>query len=118
MPLKTYTGSCHCKAVTYTANVDLSFTILCNCSICHKAGTLLAFTTEEEFTLHTGAENLQDYMFNTQAINHLFCKTCGIKSFGRKQEPDGSKVVAINIRCLDDVDIETIELTKIDGKSF
>ena len=31
---------------------------------------------------------------------------------------DGSEMVAINVRCLHDVDLDALNVTKVDGKSF
>ena len=71
---------------------------------------------ESSFTLEKGEKNLTDYQFNTKVIHHLFCKTCGVRSFGRGVGPNGP-MVAINTRCLDDVDATTLNIHHYDGKS-
>ena len=86
--------------------------------MCGKAGTLLAFIPGTDFTLLAGEEALSDYQFNNKSIHHLFCATCGIKAFARGEGPDGQKTVAINARCLDNVDISTLSIEHCDGKSF
>ena len=63
---------------------------------------------EDKFTLETGEDDLTDYQFNKHVIHHLFCKTCGIKSFARGNGPTGP-TVAINVRCLDGVDVSKSE---------
>jgi hypothetical protein len=60
---------------------------------------------------------LTDYRFNKQRIHHLFCSVCGIKSFARGTGPDGTQMTAINARCLDGVEIDTLPVFKYDGKS-
>ena len=115
---KTYTGSCHCGAVSYEADADLSRIISCNCSICRKRGLLLAFIAEDAFRLKGGEDTLTDYTFNKGAVHHLFCSKCGVGSFGRGTRPDGVKTVAINVRCLDGVDLETLNIRKFDGASL
>jgi hypothetical protein len=42
---------------------------------------------------------------------------CGIKSFARGIARDGSATVAINTRCLDDIDLARLNVTPFDGKS-
>lgn len=114
-----YTGSCHCGAVRYTVEADLSRPVVaCNCSMCGRAGSLLAFAPVDKFTLEQGSDALTDYQFHKHVIHHLFCKTCGIKSFARGTRPGGKEVVAINVRCLDGVDPSALVVTPFDGRSL
>ena len=101
---QTYTGGCHCGAVRYQVDMDLKQgTIRCNCSICSKARAWLAAVGGNDFRLLQGAEVLSDYQFGNKRIHHLFCKNCGIKSFGRGLGADGSEFIAVLVNCLDDV---------------
>jgi hypothetical protein len=104
--------------VRYEAAIELGEVIACNCSRCGRLGSLLAFIPASDFTLTSGEGDLQDFQFNKHVIHHLFCKTCGIQSFARGTGPGGAEMVAINARCLDDVDIDTLEINKVDGRSF
>lgn len=118
MAAGTYKGHCHCERVAYEVNLDLGKVISCNCSICSKKGTLLAFTNGDNFKLLKGEDSLSDYQFNKKAIHHLFCKNCGVTSFARGTTPDGKKMIAINARCLDGVDLSKLTIQEVDGKSF
>ena len=67
----------------------------------------------------SGAAALTDYQFNKRAIHHLFCATCGIESFARGKRPnDGADLVAVNARCLDGVDVESLTVKHVDGRSL
>ncbi len=115
---QTYTGGCHCGKVRYEVDMDtLKNVVSCNCSICTKRGTLLAFAPAHHFRLLSGAESLSDYQFHKKIIHHLFCKECGVASFGRGVGHDGSEMVAVNARCLDDIDVTSLSVTHYDGKS-
>ena len=111
-------GGCHCGMVRYEVTTNLTPVMSCNCSICQKRGALWSFVDAAQFRLLSGEENLADYQFNRKVIHHQFCRTCGIESFARGSRPDGSEVVAINVRCLDDVDPAALTLTPFDGKSL
>lgn len=115
---RTYTGGCHCGRVRYEVTTDLGQVISCNCSICTKKGYLLTFVQPEHFKLVSGGDGLTDYQFKTKMIHHLFCSTCGIGSYGTGTTPDGRAMYAVNVRCLDDVDLSALTLTPVDGKSF
>ena len=113
----THHGGCHCGAVRYRVELDLGQSVIsCNCSMCGRSGTLLAFVPASAFTLERGAEQLSDYQFNRKVIHHFFCKTCGIKSFARGEGPQGP-MAAVNVRCLDDVDLDALKVQRFDGKS-
>lgn len=118
MANETHHGTCHCGAVQYDVELDLSQPVIgCNCSMCGRAGTLLAFVPPAQFTLHEGEDALTSYKFNKHVIDHLFCSTCGIKPFARGKGPDGSPMIAVNVRCLEDVDVGALAVHSYDGKS-
>lgn len=115
---KKYTGGCHCGRVRYEVTVDLSEpAVTCNCSMCGRSGTMLRFVPAADFKLISGEDSLTEYRFNSKVINHLFCKVCGIKSFAAGSGKDGVERRAINVRCLDDVDLQTIPTRHVDGRS-
>jgi hypothetical protein len=117
MAVSHHQGGCHCGAIRYSVEIDPDAqAIACNCSMCGRSGTFLQFVPEDKFKLEKGEGNLTDYQFNKHKIHHVFCKTCGIKSFARGEGPKGP-MVAINVRCLDGVDPFTVKTQHFDGKS-
>jgi hypothetical protein len=115
---KKYTGGCHCGSVRFEVTLDLAEpAITCNCSICNRSGTVLRFVPASAFELLSGADALTDYRFNNKVINHHFCRVCGIKSFASGVTPSGAETRAINVRCLDGVDLASIATHAYDGKS-
>lgn len=117
MAIQHYCGSCQCGAVRFEADLDLDHTVTCNCSRCRRLGSILAFTPEAAFKLLAGEGAMSEYLFNTKKIHHLFCATCGIEPFGKAQAPDGTDMVAVNVRCLDDVDVASLHPVAHDGAS-
>lgn len=102
--IRLHKGSCHCGDVRFECELDLNDgTSKCNCSICAKSRFWKAIVPADKFHLLQGAGRLADYQFGSRNIHHQFCKTCGVKPFGRGNfEPIGA-FYAVNIMCLDDV---------------
>lgn len=114
---KSYEGGCHCGAVRYRVTMALDRAITCNCSICQKTGTVLSFVPAARFSLLQGEDALTDYQWGKKRIHHLFCRRCGVRSFARGAMPDGTPMAAVNVRCLDGVDLDAVATTRFDGRS-
>jgi hypothetical protein len=113
----TYQGSCHCGAVAYEVEGEIQGAIMCNCSICHRKGGPLWFVPRANLRFKQGEDKLKAYTFNKHHINHLFCPTCGIHTHGAADDPKGNAMAAINLRCLEGVELESLQITPYDGRS-
>lgn len=111
-----YRGSCHCGAVEFEVDADLSQVVRCNCSICRRKGAIMCRVPEQNFTLLKGREDLTLYQFNSMRAEHYFCRHCGIYPYHRTfRDPN---MLAINVGCLDGVDPFKLQVKEFDGRSL
>jgi hypothetical protein len=119
--LRTYRGSCHCGAVRFEADIDLTQpTYRCNCSVCTRNRFWAAALKPAAFRLLEGKNEVTQYLFNSMQNEHYFCKTCGVRAFGRGRTPDDHEMVGVNIGCLEDASPEELAAAPIvycDGKN-
>jgi hypothetical protein len=108
-------GGCHCGAVAFEVQAPGDIEVSeCNCSICAKAGYLHLIVPKTRFRLAKGEDSLTTYEFNTRTAKHLFCRTCGIKSFYvPRSHPDG---ISVNARCLDPDAIKSMRVVPFNGR--
>ncbi|MET0291278.1 MAG: GFA family protein [Steroidobacteraceae bacterium] len=111
-----YSGSCHCGAVAFDVEGTLESALACNCSLCGRKGSLLWFVPRSAFRLTTREDASEVYEFNQHVIQHRFCKTCGIHPYAEGVSPDGP-MAAVNVRCLEGVDLASVPVTHYDGRT-
>jgi hypothetical protein len=103
---KSYSGSCHCRAVTFEVDVDLreAGTGKCNCRICWKMRMWSAKVRPEDLRVTSGADALTRYWPRT--IGGGFCKRCGVTPFtiAETAEWNAGRTVSINLATLDGVE--------------
>ena len=113
-----YQGSCHCGQVAFEIEGELEGVMSCNCSMCQRKGTLMWFLPRPALTLLTPPENLATYTFNKHVIQHRFCPTCGIHPFGEGVDPSGAAMAAVNVRCLEGVEIGELKVQHFNGRDL
>ena len=113
-----YNGSCHCGKVAFEAEGEIKEAVACNCSICQRKGSLLWFVPREKLRLLTPENAASAYTFNKHVIKHRFCPVCGIHPYGEGVDSKGDSIAAINIRCLDGIDLAAIPTRNYDGRAL
>jgi hypothetical protein len=113
-----YSGSCHCGNIRFEVEGELGRATACNCSICSRKGSLLWFVPRARLKLLVPDENVADYTFGPATVHHRFCPTCGIHPYGEGSMPDGTPIAAINVRCLEGVEIESLPIDHFDGRAL
>ncbi|MDW5443428.1 GFA family protein [Polaromonas sp. SM01] len=111
-------GSCHCGRVKFEVEGDITSALSCNCSICLRKGSLLWFVPRGAMRLLTPEEDTSTYLFSKHLIKHRFCPNCGLHPYGEATAPSGEAMAAINIRCIEGIDLQAIAVTHFDGRSI
>jgi hypothetical protein len=117
--LKTYRGACHCGAVRFEADLDLTQpTFRCNCTICRRTRFWAAVARSEGFRVVSGNDQLTQYLFGRKRNEHYFCRHCGVRAFGVGNDTPIGKMVGVNPGCLEnlsDEELATVPVTYVDG---
>ena len=114
-----YEGSCHCGRIAFAfeSGEPVTGALSCNCSLCRRRGSLLWFAPRDTLKL-TQPLNDATYRFHKHEIAHHFCPTCGIHTYGEGTAPNGAAMAAINLRCVDQIDLDTLPLQRFDGRAL
>ncbi len=113
-----YRGSCHCGRIAFEVEGTVEGAMACNCSICQRKGALMWFVARDQLRLLTPPEDSTVYTFNKHVIQHRFCPVCGMHPYGEGKDPKGNRMAAINLRCLEGIDLGAIPVTHYDGRAL
>ena len=122
--MKTYRGSCHCGRVRFEVDLELDHVRSCDCTVCRRRGALIHRVEAHRLRLLTPLEDLTLYQWHTRTAADYFCPTCGILPFRRPSRRTPAEIArgvpefsgwSINIRCLEDVDLDVIRVERIYG---
>src|SRR5205814_9715954 len=100
-----YSGSCHCGRISFEVEGEFSEVMECNCSLCSRKGYLLWFVPRAQLKLGMPENKLSSYLFHKHVIKHHFCPKCGCAPFAYGSDKTGAVTAAINVRCLEHVEI-------------
>lgn len=113
-----HSGSCHCGKVAFDVEGTIDNALSCNCSICSRKGSLLWFVPRAQLTLKTPDEAAGTYLFNKHVIRHRFCLACGIHPYAEGIDPKGNAMAAVNLRCIDGLDLSTVPVHEFNGRDM
>jgi len=125
--MQTYQGSCHCGACRFEVDMDLDHVRSCNCSICKRRGALIHRVPKSALRLFTPLEALSVYAWHSKTAKDYFCPQCGILPFRIPSDPTPEERAegklpfvgwAVNVRCLEGVQLENIPVVTIKGAAL
>ena len=113
-----YTASCHCGKVEFNVEGQIEQGLSCNCSMCSRKGSLLWFVPRSSVSWLTPEANASTYTFNKHLIKHRFCASCGIHPYAEAVDPSGNPTVAVNLRCVEGLDLKSVKVKEFDGRAL
>jgi hypothetical protein len=115
---KTHQGGCHCGAVRFEVALEPGFNgTRCNCSICAKTAITGAIVKPHAFRLLAGESDRASYQWGHKISTRYFCKHCGIHCYAEGYlEQVGGDYVSVNLNCLDEVDVNELDVIHWDGR--
>lgn len=122
--MKTYQGACHCGRIRFEVDADIDHVRACDCSVCIRRGALNHRVARDRLRLLVPRTHLTLYQSGSKTAKDYFRPVCGILPFRRPSDPTSQELReggepfdgwAVNVRCLEGLDLETIPVRKIHG---
>ncbi|MBW8190122.1 GFA family protein [Neiella marina] len=117
--MKTYSGRCHCGAITFSFESEpIAIGLRCNCSMCRRKSAVMSTfaLSPEQLRIVVKNDALADYQFGNQVAHHHFCRVCGIYPFHQTMRQPGH--YRVNLACIDDIEPLSLPTEQFDGASL
>lgn len=89
--MQTYRGSCHCGAIRFEADGELTGLDVCNCSLCGRTGFIHWYVTPDRFRLLTPEEPVCSELVSP--VKSLMVK----EDPGKSSRPDHPRALALEL---------------------
>jgi hypothetical protein len=100
--------------VKLEVSAPLDEVVDCNCSICVRTGFLHWYVQPEQVTLVEHSRAVSTYVWRSVGGGQHFCPICGIAVY--RTSTQYPPPMALNARCIEDVDVSALTIRKHDGK--
>ena len=116
--ISTYHGSCHCGAVRFEADLDLSAgTGRCNCSICRRYGTLWSYYAPKDVRISAGQDETARYLWGKRHLEFHRCRHCGCVTHWASVDRSVERM-GVNARLMAPEILAAARLRHTDGASW
>ncbi|KKB13535.1 aldehyde-activating protein [Devosia geojensis] len=130
----TLIATCHCGATRIELPALPAEVKECNCTYCHRTGAVWGYYRPEDVRV-VSAEHDAIYSASGPVNEHHFCAHCGGNTYGSSPDwasmynNDGTlkegmtegmpttRIFAINLRMVEDLDLATLDVVKVDGRN-
>lgn len=122
--MTTYVGSCHCGRVRFEVVAEIDHVRSCDCSVCSKRGALNFRVPQRSLRLLSSWENLSLYQGGLPYRQGLLLQHLRNSAVSASSDPAPRELEeglqpfdgwAVNVRCLEGVDLERLPVKRIYG---
>ena len=103
-------AACHCGAVTFEVDEAPTEVTDCNCSLCHKHGSLWAYYLQP---VEIHGETVA-YLQGDRSLTTHHCPTCGCTTHWKAVDPAYLRM-AVNARLMPPEVLEGMSVKRLDG---
>lgn len=106
--------SCHCNSIEIEIKETPERLLSCNCSICHRYGSLWGYYPQEEVTISTSAE-IGEYCRESANLIFCHCTRCGCLTHYKSGPEAQERVYGLNFRMAPRSETEKLPVRRFDG---
>ena len=104
-------ASCHCGAVRIDVPAAPETVTSCNCSICRRLGSIMAYYPPREVTVHGATDT---YEWGDRMLAFHRCKICGCTTHWSPTDP-ATERMGVNARLMPPEILAAARIRKFDG---